>query len=54
MEGRGIFLFKYYNINEKFGEDMNIKRKEIYKKLNLFRWVILGNKMKYVFKVVLF
>lgn len=42
-KGGGTLLFKYHNINEKSGEDMNTKRKQIYKKLNLLdglHWVI--------------
>lgn len=33
---------------------MNTKRKPIYKKLNLSRWVTLGNKMKYAFEAASF
>jgi hypothetical protein len=49
-EGRTILIFKCHNANEKSQEDMNSKRKQIYKKLNLSRWVTLGNKRKQAFQ----
>lgn len=33
---------------------MNTKRKQIYKKLNLSRWVTLGSKMKHAFEAAPF
>lgn len=55
LKGReGHTLFKYHSINEKSQEDTNTKGKQIYKKLNLSRWVTLGNKLRYAFEAVSF